>query len=183
MNSATKGMLKRVTRYLATFALLSFAFGMTFLWVFHSSALSLVVIRGTSMEPTFFDGQRVLLSQSKEMKDGLIVVFPAPKNWGIEGNPELIKRIAAKGGDTVTYDGSQLFVNGNPIFNLQATGYSCDLPEGYSHTLSETEVFAVGDNHLVSFDSLRVLCENDPTKTAYVSTSELTSYGTIWKKF
>ena len=107
-------------------------------------------VDGTSMSPTLEDGSMVVytrLGNSYETGDIVSIKMPSGKYF--------IKRIVAVAGDTVDLKDGQLYVNGAP-----ETGdyvYGSTEPEegfaGYPYTLSEGQVFALGDNREESTDS------------------------------
>ncbi len=114
---------------------------------------------GTSMYPTYIDGQRIIaIVPINGIKAGDVVV--TDDNNGT-GDP-LIKRVIAVSGDElfVDDDGS-IFINGNRIVDY------VNLPEfttygdtNYPIVVPEGTVFLMGDNREVSLDSryMRVGC-------------------------
>ncbi len=178
---ATKELRKRIAKVSLALLLIIGLISAGLIWWFFSARISLISVQGDSMEPTFHDGQTVILNQAYEVEKGMIVVFHKPEAWGYMGteNVELIKRIVAGGGSTVEYDGEKLYVDGEEIYDLEANNYQCELDAGYSHKLSNEELFVLGDNHEVSLDSLRILCDNEKTADAYIPFLETLAYGTV----
>lgn len=176
---ATKEMRKRIFKISAIVALIIAVLAGGLLWWFFSAHISLVAVRGESMEPTLKDGQTIILSQAYQVEKDMLVVFKKPDNWPYMGeeSPELIKRIAAGGGSTIKYDGTILYVDDLEVYNLEEDNYSCDLEPGYEYTLTKEELFVMGDNHKKSLDSLRILCDAENTKAAYVPFLETFAYG------
>jgi signal peptidase I len=86
-----------------------------FIWAFIIVSLikvqfiSVLVVSSESMVPTLFIGDRIVIRKvGFDSGRGDIVVFDSPENKG----ELMVKRIAAKGGDTVLIDSSKLFING-----------------------------------------------------------------------
>ena len=109
------------------------------------------VVVMTSMEPSFYDGQRLVVNKAVyifgEPERGDVVVFRAPNGR----QEDFIKRVIALPGDTVEVKNRAVYVNG------------VKLDEPYiksppSYTLAELEVpkdnyFVLGDNRDHSNDS------------------------------
>lgn len=110
-----------------------------------------VRVDGPSMEPTYFNGNRVVVSKIAykigEIERGDVIVFPAPPN----PNEDYIKRVIGLPGDEILIVNGDVFVNNlkleepyinaPPINNLRST------------TVPEGNVFVMGDNRNVSSDS------------------------------
>jgi signal peptidase I len=66
--------------------------------------LVLVTVRGASMEPTFADGERVLVSRRKPCHDGDVAVFGMPEWQRVDELRWLLKRVAGVPGQPVPAD-------------------------------------------------------------------------------
>jgi signal peptidase I len=114
-------------------------------------------IPSSSMEPTLQIGDRVLVNKvSYDLGDvevGDIIVFERPPAWNTGDIEDLIKRVVALPGDTVSAENGQLLVNGEAVAetylaeeNRNVTRFdpsSGCVPEC---TLGPHEVFVLGDN-------------------------------------
>lgn len=107
--------------------------------------LGLSKIEGNSMEPTLHDGQVVLcLKISTDYDVGDIVSVKMPSN------ERIVKRIAAISGDTVEMKNGIVYVNGQKRTDEILESDSTD---DCSFTLTEGQVYLLGDNEKVSIDS------------------------------
>lgn len=107
-------------------------------------------VRGSSMEPTLFDGQYLLVGRVtywiQEPRRGDIVVFRPPNSAG----EDYVKRIVGIPGDRVEARSGQLWVNGDLLDEPYVTGswyYT-----GF-WTVDDGEYFLLGDNRANSSDS------------------------------
>lgn len=115
-------------------------------------------VKGSSMFPTFKDGEYVLSDKvtyrTRDPQYGDVIVFKAPTNE----NFDFIKRVIAVPGDRVMISAGKFFVNGN---SLDETYLPSDyttragqfLHEGAEYEIPVGSVFAVGDNRDHSSDS------------------------------
>lgn len=105
-------------------------------------------VSGSSMEPTFKDGDIVLLLKVGDIEAGDICAFS-------HNNKTLIKRIIAGPGDYVNMNTEgTVFVNGKelsePYISAKSLGFSdTDFPI----QLEEDQWFVLGDNRVSSLDS------------------------------
>lgn len=110
-------------------------------------------VEGISMMPTLHDGDWVAVSGlSVNIERGDIVIITQP--W--ERNVPIVKRVIAKGGDTVDIDFllGEVYVNGEklsePYIDEPTTlRYDVEFPL----TVPDGEVFVMGDNRGDSLDS------------------------------
>jgi len=103
--------------------------------------VKIVIVSGTSMEPTYKDGTVLIMSRivgSIDKND--IIVF--------EYNDELyVKRVLATPGDNIELKNNYVYLNGAKQINIPYIG------EEYSCELSQNEYFVIGDNCKNSIDS------------------------------
>jgi signal peptidase I len=112
------------------------------------------VIPSPSMEPTLVEGDRVLVNRLvyhfRSPEKGDIIVFDPPGH--VQGDPPLIKRVVAVGGDTVAVHNGMLWVDGvaqdEPF--IKEHPIAEDYPEV---TIKPGYVWAMGDNRNNSGDS------------------------------
>jgi len=120
--------------------------------LFRTFLYSPIVVRETSMNPTLYDGEVMILNKIGYKTNGIkrfdIIVF----NYDGE---RLIKRVIGMPGDYVEYKDNKLYINGEYVeedytreetedFILEVLGYSV-IPEG--------KYLVMGDNRPVSKDS------------------------------
>ena len=105
-----------------------------------------VIVSGSSMEPTYSDGNILVSTVEFEYKDlnvGDVIVFKT--------NKQFIKRIIAKAGDIIWIKDGIVYVNGKEseyqFENIQDAGI-LNTP----YTVEENELFCLGDNRNHSND-------------------------------
>lgn len=108
-------------------------------------------IDGTSMEPSFQDEQRLLVSKVAyylhEPERGDVLVFRPPQNE----QKDYIKRLIALPGDTVEVKKETVYVNDSPLeepYILSPPRYTVE-----KHKIPESSYFVLGDNRNNSNDS------------------------------
>lgn len=137
------------------------------------------------MNPTLDDQDTIILQQEHSLQNDQIVILKKPETWNHSSEKEtlLVKRIVAVPGDTLKFDGRSFMVNGVSVYDLDTIDYECKLgPTGYEHTLTDKEIFVMGDNPRVSLDSRRVFCSGE-AESSLVSSENLIHYGKIIMKF
>ena len=109
------------------------------------------VVVGSSMEPSFEDGQRLLVNKAvyhfREPQMGEVIVFQPPSGR----QPDFIKRIIALPGDTIEIKEGAVYVNSQAIdepYIKAAPSYTME-----SQEVPEGECFVLGDNRNNSNDS------------------------------
>lgn len=112
------------------------------------------IVKGPSMEPTFFDDQFLIISRVHYLLNdpdrGDIIVFHNPENT----SEDFIKRVIGLPGDTVSFQDQVLFVNGEELIEdyivQQCRPFNCPDDEVF---LDNGEYFVMGDNRNASKDS------------------------------
>ncbi len=116
-------------------------------------------VDGPSMEPSFFTGQRIIVSRVSylwgEPERGDIIVFESPDDP--QADPPLIKRLIGLPGDTVEVRDTLVYVNGAPLdepYFVNAPCSASNCPDN-SWQLGPDQYFVMGDNRNRSRDSRR----------------------------
>ena len=116
-----------------------------------------IIIRQSSMEPTFYNGDYVFISKQAynlfgDPERGDVVVFHTGLQTDDGEDKNLIKRVIGLPGDTVEIIGGYVYLNGElldePYINEQ--GLSGEME---AVTVEEGQLFCMGDNRRVSLDS------------------------------
>lgn len=115
-------------------------------------------VKGSSMFPTFKDGEYVLTDKvtfkTRMPKWGDVIIFKAP----INENFDFIKRVIGIPGDRLSITNKKIYLNGKQLNeNYLPAEYTTSpgqfLHEGEEYIVPEGSVFAVGDNRDHSSDS------------------------------
>lgn len=110
------------------------------------------LVEGRSMQPTFQDGNRLIISRVHYLFDdptyGDVIVFNSMREVGVM----LIKRVIGLPGDTVEIRNQQVYINGEPT-RADYTFEDCMTCSDRTVTLGEDEFFVMGDNRNHSTDS------------------------------
>ncbi|EIT85065.1 signal peptidase I S [Fictibacillus macauensis ZFHKF-1] len=131
-----------------------------------------IVVSGPSMQPTFFTGDRLVVSKQSTPDRFDIIVFNhnEPQEDGSTQEKEYIKRVIGLPGDTVEYKNDVLYVNGKAYketylndyrskyekekkanFTLDFTLFEVTQP--HVKKVPKGELFVLGDNRQRSSDS------------------------------
>lgn len=110
--------------------------------------ISVLQIRGNSMEPTFTDGQVVVATHTNNFSQGDVAAF-------YYNNKILLKRVVGFPGDWVdiTRDGA-VFINGELLQEDYLTAHDLGKVDiEFPYQVPEGRYFVLGDNRAVSVDS------------------------------
>lgn len=117
-----------------------------------NSLFGVVQISGTSMQPTYENGDMVMYKTGSKCKNGDIIIFQSTdEQYGSE--KQIIKRVIGVAGDEICVENEILYVNGKEVHEGYKQGNTGDIaniiiPEGY--------VYVLGDNREHSKDSRSV---------------------------
>jgi signal peptidase I len=113
---------------------------------------SLMVVRGTSMRPTYVDGNVQLINR-------VIYDFHAPQRGDVvalyfpgETQQRFIKRIVGLPGETISISSGKVYINNQQLNEPYLTSDVISAPD-MLRTLGSNEYFVMGDNREVSSDS------------------------------
>lgn len=121
-----------------------------FLAISHYFIVTITVVEGNSMSPTFYDGDIILINRltyrlrSPERKDIISFEFPGAINQ------KFVKRIIGLPNEQLNIRDGKVFINSNSIEELYITNRSDD---SLSYNLDDNEYFVMGDQRGYSLDS------------------------------
>lgn len=141
---------KFITKPIVREILITVVLGLTIFFTARASLQTYEVFQ-TSMEPNFYEGQRVVVLKAAywfgSPQRGDVIIFNAPDNSG----EEWIKRVIGLPGDTIHIDHGVVYVN-----DVALDEPYVQRPAFYSMskiTVPENCYFFLGDNRVVSNDS------------------------------
>lgn len=185
MDLASRDLKKRIIKIVAAIVAGSLILSASIMVGIFSSGISIFAISGSSMNPTLNDRDTIILKKEDALQRDQIAILEKPVSWLHESEKEtlLVKRVIAIPGDTLNFDGKSFLVNGVSVYNLDTIGYVCKSGViGYEHTLSDQEVFVMGDNSKASLDSRKIFCDGKFTES-FVPYKNMLDYGKIIMKF
>ena len=115
-------------------------------------------VAGSSMEPTLYDGDILIGSNTRSYHHDDIIVFTDADGWSAKNNTNIVKRIIGVPGDviTVTIDGT-VTVNGRHHADIHGE-YAESCSNTGTFTVPKNTLFVMGDNSPVSDDSRYQFC-------------------------
>jgi signal peptidase I len=121
--------------------------------VLRATVVQAFSIPSVSMEKTLLVGDRVLVNKrNKAAHVGDVVVFKRPPGEEAAAIKDLIKRVIATEGQTVSAKDGKLYVNGKPLREPYLEPGTPTIMEGTA-TVPRGEVWVMGDNRTQSRDS------------------------------
>ncbi|MBP2058038.1 signal peptidase I [Lactobacillus colini] len=153
-DSLLKDILQVVVIVVAIWAV----FGIVFKFFLSNDTVS-----GTSMQPTFESGDRVIALRNSKLQRGDIVILKAPDEPGAL----YIKRVIGTPGDSLKYQNDKLYINGKEVkepyltkgkkeFNSKGQLYTENFSLQSKHlgkSVPKDSYFVMGDHRNVSKDS------------------------------
>ena len=136
--------------------ILVFLIIMTTLVFFNTFVFLNIQVQQSSMEPTLYDGDILVVNTKRTPSYGDIIIIGSTENNKVESY-WIIKRVIGLGGDTIEIKDGKVYRN-----NLEVPLDESYLPDGVFTdknnfsgpvTLNENEIFYLGDNRGVSKDS------------------------------
>jgi len=162
-SASTNGQSLRLLREWVTVLVVALVIAITV----RSLLLQQFYISGPSMEATMFQDNRVLVNKlSYRLHDihrGDVVVFDRVTVDGeVVQHDDLIKRVIALSGETISIKDCQVFINGKLLAEPYLNDYDlaqsslddrCRVPVMEETLIPEDHLFVMGDNRPQSFDS------------------------------
>lgn len=162
VDKASKELYSHWSKILAFILTAALLFAAALYSLFVSYSVGVVLVKGSSMEPTLSEGSMAIVQKENNFSQDQLVVFNRPKAWAsstLETHDKLVKRIAAVPGDRVEITSEGISVNDTQLYAFATDTYTCSKAENpYSFTVPANSIFVMGDNHTVSVDSLREYC-------------------------
>lgn len=114
--------------------------------------IGIITVRGVSMEPSYYDNDRIVINRlSRNYEYGDVVVIAISGNDVLE-DENIIKRVVGVGGDKIQIVDGIVMINGEPEEGTHEI--SMDAGEAAEElTVPEDCLFVMGDNRNCSLDS------------------------------
>ena len=116
------------------------------------AVFTLMTVKGTAMEPTLVEGNRVLINKlESQFEVGDVIAFRS-EVYGEEGEGSvLVRRVAGSEGDVVEIKDNVFYLNNRPYYEYMKEAVHMDDVEAMR--LGDGEYFVLGDNRRSSMDS------------------------------
>ena len=138
----------------------AFLISFSLMFVIKLFVFDFITVSGLSMYPTLVDNQRVLILKGDLGKQflnrGDIVVLNVSKDNDFYGGEQrtfnVIKRVVAFGGDTISCSNGKFYVNGNLLTEQYVVdpNWDCQIS---NMKIPENSIWVMGDNRVDSKDS------------------------------
>ncbi len=128
-----------------------------------------VVVSGESMEPTFHDANKIIISKVEKINHFDMIVFHAPGT-----KDDYIKRVIGLPGDVVVMEDDTLFINGKEYEENYVKANDSQVFEGQKVTedfaveVPDGQLFVLGDNRRNSTDSRIIGCIDEASVVGVV---------------
>lgn len=131
-----------------------------------TSIIKPTIVKESSMEPTLYENHYLIVNKlaykTGEIQRGDIIVFESQLETEDGDKKLLIKRVVGLPGETVSIANEQVYIDGEPLEEdylkdgiTPGDIVDCTVPEG--------QLFAMGDNRVVSIDSRELGCIDQDT--------------------
>ncbi|HHT97921.1 MAG TPA: signal peptidase I [Clostridiales bacterium] len=138
---------------------ITFIIAIFIIMILLSNKFVILHVKGSSMSPTYENGDTIILKKHNDIESGDIVVFKSPRSWHAEES-KFIKRIMGKKGDVIQISKDSVTINYN-IINHKRQCSNINNQKLY-FKLSDDEYLVMGDNYSDSNDSISQYClENE----------------------
>ena len=127
--------------------------GATLMVILHLFVVQISVVKGHSMEPSLWDGDRLVVDRVScslgDVDRGDVVVLRYPRN----PNVDFVKRVVGLPGDRVSLQKGQVYVNGDIVDD--GAEWTCiqDCDNRDEIIVPPGHYFVLGDNRPISCDS------------------------------
>lgn len=137
-----KKIIKHIVEIISASVLAVFIAGFIRIFFFDT-----YIISNKSMEPTFYEGDEILLIKKNFLFNGIknfdIIVFRRGEN-------NLVKRVIGHEGDRIEISNGELYLNNNLI---EYEFYNFSEEDNLNYIIEKNQYFVLGDNISVSEDS------------------------------
>ncbi|CAH0346680.1 signal peptidase I [Bacillus sp. CECT 9360] len=132
----------------------SIVFALVVAFICRQFLFSPITVKGESMEPTFENNDRIIVSKVSKIEHFDMIVFHSPIS-----KDDYIKRVIGLPGDTIEMKNDVLYINGKAFEEQYLNENKGEIPlettltEDFKVTVPEGSLFVLGDNRPSSMDS------------------------------